>query len=139
MMKTQHGLTLPEVMVTVTIVGILAGIALPSYQGYVQRSMLSEAFDTLSAYQLRMDQAFHNNGNFGTGACAVSTPAATGNFSFACVLADDGQSYLARATGGGRMTGFAFTVDDRGARVTEAFPHQAALPAGCWLTKTGDC
>jgi type IV pilus assembly protein PilE len=138
-MKTQHGVTLPEVMIAVTIIGILAGVALPSYQGYLQRSMLSEAFDALSAYQLRMDQAFHNNGNFGTDACAVTVPAASENFSFACELADDAQSYLVRATGSGRMSGFTFTVDDRGARTTEAFPNQDALPAGCWLTKAGDC
>ena len=138
-MKTQHGLTLPEVMITVTIIGILAGVALPSYQGYVQRSMLSEAFDALSAYQLRMDQAFHNNGNFGTDACAVATPAASASFAFECELADGGQGYLVRATGGGRMNGFAFTVNDRGARVTEAFPQQSALPSNCWLHKVGDC
>jgi type IV pilus assembly protein PilE len=138
-MKTQHGLTLPEVMITVTIIGILAGVALPSYQGYVQRSMLSDAFDALSAYQLRMDQAFHNNGNFGMDACAVAIPAATDNFAFECELSDGGQGYLVRATGAGRMSGFAFTVNDRGARVTEAFPHQAALPSNCWLTKAGDC
>ena len=138
-MKTQHGLTLPEVLITVTILGILAGVALPTYQGYIQRSMLSEAFDALSAYQLRMDQAFHNNGNFGTAACAVTLPTPSEHFSLACELADDGQSYLLRATGSGRMSGFAFTVDDRGARRTEAFPEQAGLPAGCWLTKAGDC
>ena len=83
-MRTQRGVTLPEVMITITIIGILAGIALPSYQGYIQRSTLSEAFDALSAFRLRMDQAFHNNGNFGTAACAVGTPGATPNFSFAC-------------------------------------------------------
>ena len=138
-MKTQHGLTLPEVMVTVTIVGILAGVALPSYHSYIQRSMLSEAFDALSAYQLRMDQAFHNNGNFGTAECAVAIPSASENFAFACELTDGGQGYVMRATGGGRMSGFEFTVDDRGARATQAFPHHAALPAGCWLTKPGDC
>jgi type IV pilus assembly protein PilE len=138
-MNRQHGLTLPELMVTITIIGILAGIALPSYQGYIQRSMLSEAFEALSAYQLRMDQAFHNNGNFGTDQCAVVIPAASDKFAFGCELTDGGQGYLMRATGAGRMSGFTFSVNDRGARVTEAFPHQAALPAACWLTRSGDC
>jgi type IV pilus assembly protein PilE len=138
-MRTQRGLTLPEVMITITIVGILAGIALPSYQGYVQRGTLSEAFDGLSAYRLRMDQAFHNNGNFGVGACAVATPNPTENFTFACELTDGGQGYLARADGIARMAGFAFSVDDDGRRITTAFPGQAALPATCWLNKKGEC
>jgi type IV pilus assembly protein PilE len=135
----QRGLTLPEVLIVITIVGILAGIALPNYQGYVQRSLLSDAFDGLSAHRLRMDQAFHNNGNFGVGACAVAAPNANENFTFACALTDAGQGYLARADGIGRMAGFAFTVDDDGRRVTTAFPGQAALPANCWMSKKGEC
>lgn len=138
-MRTQRGVTLPEAMVTIAIVGILAGIALPNYQGYIQRSTLSEAFDGLSAYRLRMEQAFHNNGNFGAGACAVATPTPTENFTFACELTDGGQGYLARADGIGRMAGFAFSVDDDGRRVTGAFPGQGALPASCWLSKKGEC
>ena len=47
-MTNQQGVTLPEVMITIAIIGMLAGIALPSYQGYIQRSTLSEAFDALS-------------------------------------------------------------------------------------------
>jgi type IV pilus assembly protein PilE len=138
-MRTQRGVTLPEVMITIAIVGILAGIALPNYQGYIQRSTLSEAFDGLSAYRLRMDQAFHNNGNFGAGACAVATPTPTENFTFACELTDGGQGYLASAVGIGRMVGFAFSVDDDGRRITAAFPGQALLPATCWLSKKGEC
>jgi len=138
-MTRQQGVTLPEVMVTVAIVGILAGIALPNYQGYIQRSTLSEAFDGLSAFRLRMDQAFHNNGNFGAGGCAVALPNATEHFAFACDLTNGGQGYLARAEGSGRMTGFAFAVNDAGQRTTTAFPGQAALPATCWMSKKGEC
>jgi type IV pilus assembly protein PilE len=137
-MHRQRGVTLPEVLIVVTILGLLAGIALPTYQGYIQRSTLSEAFDTLSAFRLRMDQAFNNNGNYGTDACAVNTPATTANFSFACELTDAGQGYQASATGAGRMAGYAFTVDDDGVRSTTAFP-EATVPATCWLTKAGAC
>jgi type IV pilus assembly protein PilE len=138
-MSTQRGLTLPEVLIVITILGILAGIALPGYQGYVQRSTLSEAFDGLSAFRLRMDQAFHNNGNFGVGACAVAVPNATPNFTFACDITDGGQGYLVRADGIGRMAGFAFNVDDDGRRATTGFPGQTTLPSTCWLSKIGEC
>jgi type IV pilus assembly protein PilE len=137
-MRKSDGLTLPEVLVVITIVGILAGIALPSYKGYIQRSTLSEAFDTLSAFRLRMDRAFNDNGNYGTAACAVNTPPVSANFSFACSLSDTGQSYLATATGTGRMAGYTYSVDDDGVRVTTAFP-EATVPATCWLTKAGAC
>jgi type IV pilus assembly protein PilE len=138
-MNRQSGLTLPEVLVTITILGILAGIALPTYQGYIQRSALSEAFDGLSSFRLRMDQAFDDNGNYGTAACAVTTPSATKNFTFTCALTDDGQGYLATATGSGSMVGYDFTVDDDGVRTTTAFPKADALPATCWLSRPGAC
>jgi type IV pilus assembly protein PilE len=137
-MHRSDGFTLPEVLMVITILGLLAGIALPTYQGYIQRSTLTEAFDTLSAYRLRMDRAFHDNGNYGTDACAVDTPAATTNFSFECNLSDDGQGYIASATGSGRMNGYAYTVNDDGVRTTESFPD-STVPTACWLTKAGAC
>jgi type IV pilus assembly protein PilE len=137
-MHRSDGFTLPEVLIVMTILGVLAGIALPTYQGYIQRSTLTEAFDTLSAYRLRMDRAFNDNGNYGTDACAVAAPGATTNFSFTCTLSDAGQGYLTTATGAGRMNGYVFTVNDDGVRTTESFPD-STVPAACWLTKAGAC
>lgn len=42
-MRKQHGFTLIELVITVAVVGILAAIALPSYQQYVIRSKRSAA------------------------------------------------------------------------------------------------
>jgi type IV pilus assembly protein PilE len=138
-MKYAKGLTLTEVMIATTIMGIIAAVALPSYQRYVQRSQLSEAFDAMAAYRMRMDQSFHDNGNYGTGACSAAVPPAGPRFSYACALTNAGQGFMVTATGSGNMAGYTFSVDDAGNRSTTAFPSGSGLPRPCWLTKVGEC
>lgn len=137
-MKQNQGFTLIDLMVAVAIVGILTAIALPSYRSMVERGRLTEALDGLSAYRMRMEQAYHDNGNYGTATCAVAVPATSGYFSFKCDIALDGQGYLAAASGAGPMEKYAYTVDDAGNRVTTAFPG-TSVPANCWMTRAGEC
>jgi type IV pilus assembly protein PilE len=133
----QKGVTLIELMIVVSIVAIVTAIAIPSYRTYVERTYTTEAFNSLSTYQLQMQQFFQDAGTYGAGNCGVAM-AGSKHFNYACVLA--GQGFLITATSNGvdNLNGYSFTIDDANNQVTTAYPT-AAVPAACWLTKAGGC
>jgi type IV pilus assembly protein PilA len=52
------GFTLIELMIVVAIVGVLAAIALPAYQGYTTRAKVSEAILALSAGRAAVAESY---------------------------------------------------------------------------------
>src|SRR5215831_15925713 len=56
-----RGFTLLELTMAGAIVAILAGIALPSYSDYVQRSKITEAVANLSDMRTRLEQFYLDN------------------------------------------------------------------------------
>lgn len=60
----ERGFTLIEVMIVVAIVGVLASIALPSYQRYVMRANRVEAKNALLALAQRLEQNYTLSGSY---------------------------------------------------------------------------
>lgn len=79
--RRQAGFSLVELMVVITIIGILAGIAVPRFQTFRARSQQSEAKSGLNALYLST-QAYQSNYNAfpctGSAYDPTATPACTG-------------------------------------------------------------
>lgn len=146
-MRRNSGFTLIELMIAVTIIGVLAAIAIPSYKDYVLRGKLAEAYSKLSTLQLKIEQFYQDNRSYdGTKAngCGVDDVLTSGgtvqffNYTFNC----NDQTYTLTADGAaGEITdNFVFTVDQDGTKATTATGEGWATSANCWVrSKSGDC
>jgi len=57
-MNAQKGFTLIELMIVIAIIGILAAIAIPSYQNYIKKAAYSEIPLAMSAVRTAVDTCY---------------------------------------------------------------------------------
>lgn len=78
-MRGAGGFTLIELMLVVTIIGVLAAVALPIYRNYVVRTKMSEVVMAVSACRTPVSEVYQAGGGAGPGlgnwGCEVSGPA----------------------------------------------------------------
>lgn len=72
--------SLIELMVVIAIIGLLVGVAVPTYQNYVIRSRVATAFTVMESYAQLGEQYYENNGQFGDAqAIGLTTSGASNN------------------------------------------------------------
>ncbi len=136
-MHQSKGFTLIELMVTVAIVAILTAIALPSYQGYIQRGKIAEATSNLSQLRVTAEQWYADNRTY------IGFPQTISNakyFSYNCVT-PDANHYTCTAQGvpAQGMNGFQYSINESNVQ-TSTFTGLAGWnnSTTCWITKMGD-
>lgn len=134
---TQKGFSLIELMIVVTIMGILASVVIPAYNDYVKKGKAAEATATLADLRIKMEQRFQDERKYTGGACAPTTGAVF--FTYTCSVAASEFAYTLKATGNSSkdMGGFEFTVDQDNVKYSK---YDGTTGASCWLTsKSGSC
>lgn len=121
----RSGFTLIELMITIAIVGILAGIALPAYSSYVEKSKLRTAQSDVVALGMSLENIRQRTLAYSTIAATDTvtdevtswTPAsAAADFTFSVV--SDGSTFDITATGANSLAGCSVMLDEAGARTT---------------------
>ncbi len=130
----QLGITLIELMVVVAIIGILAGIAYPSYQDSVRKSRRAEAHTDLFGLQLAMEKARGNCATYatsiGSGGCSAKQVSYTAN-----------SSYYTLSISGASSSDYTLTATATGAQASDSDcatitltrdGTQSGTTANCW-------
>lgn len=144
--RAAAGFTLIEVMITVAIVAILAGIALPSYRQYILRGQLVDASTALATFRGNMERYFQDNRTYAAIGTTILPPChadiavaqrTQGSFVVSC--ASDATTFTLTATGSAATAGFAYTVNQLDQRATTAVGASSGFSTSttCWVLKKG--
>lgn len=128
------GFTMIELLIVITILAILAGIAVPLFLGERTKAMHTEAKSNLESIRLLEEQFFADKGNYGTDGTYIfkgtyNDPSDNGiedllpgfkpgninslKFSYTLVISNTGTNFTATAKGkaGTPVEGATFTID----------------------------
>lgn len=128
----QKGFTLVELMIVIAIIGIIASIALPSYQDYVSRARVTEATSNLADMRIQMEQFFQDKRFYTGGPCAAADAKF---FGYVCVTPTP-TTFTITATGTGPMAGYVYTVNHANSKSTTIAGNTSS---GCWTASKNGC
>lgn len=99
MNKLQQGFTLIELMIVVAIIGILAAVAIPSYQDYTARAQVTEAVSLTAAFKTGLAEFYADSGTYPSNLTAIGTTTA-GKYVASMVVSSSGGAVTVTATMG---------------------------------------
>lgn len=126
--KYGHGFSLIELMVVVAAIGILAGIAYPSYQNYTRETRRAQAQAALTDAAAQQEQFFLNFKNYAGAMTTMNMPTTTtgGHYNLT-VSSFSVTNFVLKATPVGGQA-----VDTCGEMTLSQGGAKGAATSGCW-------
>lgn len=118
---TQAGFTLIELMISVAIIAVLAGVALPLYSGYIENSRDAKLYNDISTIEVFQEQVLLRTGAYATGLADVAAITAATGWD---PRTDDATYSIAASGDGYDVT----AVDSTGHTVCLRFPAKVRCP-----------
>jgi len=133
-MSNKKGFTLIEVMIVVAIVAILAAIALPSYQRYVERTRRAEGREMLMRVAAAQERFFTNRNRYAEALSDLGISSGTTEHGYYTVSIDAGaaQTFTLRAAPQGPQAGDScgtLTINNTGFKDA---PSDTGTNGPCW-------
>ncbi len=133
-----NGFTLIELMITLAIITILAGIGWPTYQGYIAKGHRADAIIAITKAQGLLENCYSKTRDYADSSCAlpsaIATPPAPNNHYQISYTSSASDNYTITATATAAHINDAkctvLTLASTGAKASQ--DNTTAATTGCW-------